>query len=57
MKMNQYDKARASDVSQLNELGKPTSQKTKAPQKHSSKWIVAALLVLSFFPLAAAPSA
>ncbi len=47
--MNQYDKARASDVSQLNELGKPTSQKKKA----SSKWIVAALLVLSVFPLAA----
>jgi uncharacterized membrane protein len=49
MKMNHYDKGRAPDVAQLNELGKPTSQKTKA----SSKWLVAALLVLSIFPLAA----
>lgn len=36
-----------------NELGKPTSQKTKVPAKAgSSKWLVTALLVLSFVPLA-----
>src|SRR4051794_38147657 len=49
MEMNHNDKGRTPDVSQLHELGKPTSQKTKA----SSKKLVAALLVLSIFPLAA----
>lgn len=49
MEMDHNDKGRTPDVSQLHELGKPTSQKTKA----SSKKLVAALLVLSIFPLAA----
>ena len=49
MIMNHNDKERAPDVPQLNELGKPTAQKIKA----SSKRLVAALLVLSIFPLAA----
>ncbi|MEH7254589.1 DUF2306 domain-containing protein [Neobacillus niacini] len=47
MKMNHYYKGRAPDLPQLNEVGKPRSQKTKA----SSKWIVAALLMLSVIPL------
>lgn len=49
MKMNLYDKDRTPDGSQLNEVGKPLSKKTKS----SSNWIVVALLVLSVFPLAA----
>ena len=40
--MNVYDKDQAPNVPELNELGKPTSQKTKAPAKEvSSKWLVA----------------
>jgi hypothetical protein len=54
MKSNVYDEGRASDVPQLNEVRKPTSQKTKAPAKAAStKWVVAALLVLSLIPLTA----
>ena len=53
MKTNVYHKGRASDMPQLNAVGKPTSQKTKAPIKAASaKWLVAALLVLSAIPLA-----
>jgi uncharacterized membrane protein len=55
MKANVYDQGRGPDVPQLNELGKPTSQKTKATAKAgSAAWLVpAALLVLSAVPLAA----
>jgi uncharacterized membrane protein len=54
MKANVYDEGRAPDVPQRNEVGKPTSQKTKAPAKAgSAAWLVAALLVLSAIPLAA----
>ncbi|MEH7112147.1 DUF2306 domain-containing protein [Neobacillus niacini] len=49
MKVFHNDKGQAADVPQLNELGKPTSQEIKA----SSKWLVAALLLLSVVPLAA----
>ena len=48
------DEGRALNLPQLNELGKPPSQKTKAPAKAgSAAWLVAALLLLSAFPLAA----
>jgi uncharacterized membrane protein len=55
MKANVYDQGRAPDVPQLNAVGKPTSQKTKASAKAgSAKWLVpTALLVLSVVPLAA----
>ena len=54
MKANVYDEGRAPDVPQRNELGKPTSQKPKAPAKAgSATWLVAALLLLSAIPLAA----
>jgi uncharacterized membrane protein len=54
MKANVSDQGRAPDVPQRNELGKPPSQKTKAPIKAgSAAWLVAALLVLSAIPLAA----
>ena len=55
MKANVYDEGRALDVPQLNELGKPTPQKAKAPTKTgSAEWLVlAALIVLSVIPLAA----
>jgi hypothetical protein len=55
MKANVYDEGRASDVPQLDKLGKPTLQKTKAPARTiSAAWLVpAALLVLSVIPLAA----
>ena len=54
MKANVYDKGRGPDVPQLNAVGKPPSQKTKAPTKAgSAKWLVAALLLLSAIPLAA----
>jgi len=47
------DQGQAPDMPQLNAVGKPTSQKTKAPAKAASaKWLVAALLVLSAIPLA-----
>jgi uncharacterized membrane protein len=53
MKANVYDQGRTPDVPQLNELGKPTPQKTRAPAKAgSAKRLVAALLVLSAIPLA-----
>jgi uncharacterized membrane protein len=49
-----YDKDQAPNVPERNELGKPTSQKIKAPAKEvSAKWLVAALLFLSAPPLAA----
>jgi hypothetical protein len=54
MKATVYDQGRGSDVPQLNEVGKPTPQKTKAPIKAgSATWLVAALLLLSAIPLAA----
>jgi len=54
MKANVYDKVQASDVAQPNELGKPTSQKTKTSAKAgSAKWFVAAMILLSAIPLAA----
>jgi uncharacterized membrane protein len=54
MKANVYDQGRGPDVPQLNVLGKPTSQKTKAPTKAgSAKWLVtAALIMLVAVPLA-----
>jgi uncharacterized membrane protein len=53
MKANAHDEGRTPNVPQLNAVGKPTSQKTKAPTKAgSAKWLVA-LLVLSAIPLAA----
>src|SRR6266508_3831214 len=54
MKTNVYHKGRAPDMPQLNAVGKPTSQKTKAPIKAgSAAWLVpAALLVLVAIPLA-----
>jgi hypothetical protein len=49
-----YDEGSPPDVPNLNELGKPTPQKTKAPSKEvSAKWLVGALLLLSAPPLAA----
>jgi uncharacterized membrane protein len=54
MKATVYDQGRAPAVPQRNELGKPPSQKPKAPIKAgSAKWLVTALLVLSAIPLAA----
>ena len=54
MNANVSDQGRAPDLPQLNEVGKLTSQKTKAPIKAgSAAWLVAALLVLSAIPLAA----
>ena len=48
------DKGRVPDVPQRNGVGKPPSQKTKAPIKAgSAKWLVAGLLLLSAIPLAA----
>jgi hypothetical protein len=54
MQANVYDEGQALDVPQANTLGKSPSQKPKAPRKAgSAKWLVAALLLLSAFPLAA----
>jgi uncharacterized membrane protein len=54
MKANVYDEGRAPAVPQLNDAGKRTSQKTKAPSKAGSpKWLVPALLLLSAIPLTA----
>jgi uncharacterized membrane protein len=54
MKTTVYDQGRALNVPQRNAVGKPPSQKTKAPIKAgSAKWLVAALLLLSAIPLAA----
>ena len=54
MKANVSDAGRVPDVPLLNEGGKPTPPKTKAPAKASSAvWLVAALLMLSAIPLAA----
>lgn len=54
MNANVSDEARGPDVPQLNEVGRPTSQKPKAPTKAgSATWLVPALLVLSVIPLAA----
>jgi uncharacterized membrane protein len=53
MKATVSDQGRGPDVPQLNEAGKPPSQKIKAPIKAiSAKWLVAALLVLAAIPLA-----
>ena len=54
MKANVYDEGRSPDMPQLNEVGKPTSQKTKAPAKSGSGgWLVpAALIMLIVIPLA-----
>jgi hypothetical protein len=54
MKTTVYDEGQGPNVPQRNELGKPPSQKTKAPIKAgSATWLVAALLLLSAIPLAA----
>src|SRR6266508_1321100 len=54
MQANVSDQGRAPDMPQRNAVGKPTSQKTKAPTKAgSAAWLVAALLLLSAIPLAA----
>lgn len=55
MKATVYDEGRGPDAPQLNEIGKPTSQKTKRPAKAvPAEWLVpAALLVLSAIPLVA----
>jgi uncharacterized membrane protein len=54
MKANVSDEGRSPAVPQLNAVGKPPSQKTKAPTKaRSAKWLVAALLVLSAIPITA----
>jgi hypothetical protein len=54
MNANVSDQGSAPAVPQRNELGKPRSQKTKAPTKATSAaWLVAALLLLSALPLAA----
>ena len=54
MNANILDHGPASDMPQRNAVGKPPSQKPKAPAKAgSATWLVAALLVLSAIPLAA----
>ena len=54
MNANVSDQGRASAVPQHNEAGKPTPQKPKAPTKAgSTKWVVAALIMLSVIPIAA----
>src|SRR5690349_15885877 len=54
MKANVSDQGRVPDVPQRNAVGKPPSQKPKAPTKAgSATWLVAALLLLSAIPLAA----
>src|SRR5439155_21167961 len=55
MKANVYAEGRAADVPQRNALGKPTSQKTKAPAKAgAAAWLVpVALILLCAIPLAA----
>ncbi|HEX8681385.1 MAG TPA: DUF2306 domain-containing protein [Ardenticatenaceae bacterium] len=53
MKATVYDEGRV-HVPQPDEVGKPTSQKTKAPRKAGSPaWLVPALLLLVAIPLAA----
>jgi len=48
------DQGRGSNVPQVNDLGKPTPPKSKAPTTAgSAAWLVAALLLLSAIPLAA----
>ncbi len=54
MNANVSDQGRVPDMPQLNDAGKRTSPKTKAPaNRGSAAWLVAALLVLSAIPLAA----
>lgn len=55
MKANVYDKGLAPDAPQLNEVGKPRSQKPKAPAKAVwAAWLVpAGLIVLSLIPVIA----
>jgi hypothetical protein len=54
MKANVYDEGRTSEMLQSNESRKPAPQKTKTPAREGSAgWLViAALLVLSFIPVA-----
>jgi uncharacterized membrane protein len=54
MKSNAYNAVRALDNPLSNESGKPASQNTKTPKKKgSTQWfVIAALLVLSFIPIA-----
>ncbi len=57
MNANVSDQGRVPDMPQLNDAGKRTSPKTKAPaNRGSAAWLVAALLVLSAIPLAAGVS-
>jgi uncharacterized membrane protein len=54
MNANIVDHGPASEMPQRSELGTPMPQKPKAPIKaRSAKWLVAALLLLSAFPLVA----
>jgi uncharacterized membrane protein len=54
MEADVYDHARAPDVGQLNQGGKPRSQNPKVPtNRGSAMWLVAGLLLLSAIPLAA----
>jgi hypothetical protein len=54
MKATVSGEGRAAAVPLLNGLGKPTSQKPKAPAKAgSAAWLVGALLVLNAIPLGA----
>ena len=55
MKAHVSNEGRAPSASQLNESGKPTSQKPRAPARSASAaWLVpAALILLSAIPIAA----
>ncbi len=54
MKATVYDQDRGPNVPQRNAVGKPPSQKIKAPIKAgSATWLIAALLLLSAIPLVA----
>jgi uncharacterized membrane protein len=54
MNANIVEHGSASDLLQRSEPGAPMPQRPKAPIKaHSAKWLVAALLLLSAFPLVA----
>lgn len=54
MRANVYDKGRGPNVTQRNQVGKPTPQKAKAPaKKGSAAWLVPlGLILLSIIPLA-----
>lgn len=54
MKMNIKDEGQVTDVSQQNDIGKSKPLNSEAPPKgFSSKWLISALLVLSFVPILA----